>query len=455
MGCLIVNPVDSKKRHTYEPTRPAVTNPLSKLTTRSRWLNAAALREWLDMSTGETELLEQGDTMKSVHLGTREVHEAKLIADLEEVKRAIEEWGVKNELWHDTSFQTPFTFHNEAPRSRDTLLLISEGPLGRIFGSDGAFAEEYQKPFTDLLDKLGFWFENENHYTMSLYPTDDKVREDYLSLYRWQWLKHLAEKKVFDLHGEIFEYFAKFPGDLQRLHWREFEELLDAIFKNQGYRTELGPGRNDGGVDLRIYQHQAIPEVVTLVQAKKYKDPIGLEPVTSIFGIAAMERARKAMLATTSYFEPKARAWALSTEQNIDLPQVELADAPRISGWCAEIGKYLNQYFSNGLSTPPALKGQTGPLADKIVVAHGGYNCTQNFFAMVEADFPHEAILRPLGDEMVSGDGTVGTEVPSETAGILWTQQSRLLASKEKLGLWVERKYFRLWDGTPQYFNSD
>ena len=98
---------------------------------------------------------------------------------------------------------------------------------------------------------------------MSLYPTDDKVREDYLSLYRWQWLKHLAEKKVYELHCEIFEYFGEYPGDLHRLHWREFEELLDSIFRNQGYYTELGPGRNDGGVDIRLYQHKGIPEVVT------------------------------------------------------------------------------------------------------------------------------------------------------------------------------------------------
>jgi hypothetical protein len=392
---------------------------------------------------------------QSVHLGTREVHEAELISSLEQIKSEIEAWAVKNELWHDTSFATPFSFHNEAPRSHETLLLISEGPLGRIFGSDGAFADEYEKPFTELLGKLGLWFENENHYTMSLYPTDDKVREDYLSLYRWQWLKHLAEKKVYELHCEIFEYFGKYPGDLHRLHWREFEELLDSIFRNQGYYTELGPGRNDGGVDIRLYQHKGIPEVVTLVQAKRYKDPIDLQPITSIFGLAAMERAKNAMLATTAYFEPKARQWALSTEQNIDLPRVELADAFRIGGWCTEIGKNLNDYFTKGLSVPPALKDKTGPLAGKVVVAQGGYNCTKNFFAMVEADFPHETILRPLGSEKVSGDGTAGSEVASETARILWTQEARLLALKEKLGLWAERKYFKPWDGTPQYFNSD
>jgi hypothetical protein len=226
--------------------------------------------------------------------------------------------------------------------------------------------------------------------------------------------------------------------------------------RNQGYYTELGPGGDDGGVDIRLYQHKAIPEVVTLVQAKKYKKPIGLGPVTSIFGIAALERAHKAILATTSYFEPKAREWALSTEQEIHLPHVELADASKIGGWCAEIGKNLNAYFSNGLSAPPILAEQTGTLVGRIVVARGGYNCTQNFFAMVEADFPHEAILRPLGSEMVSGDATAGTEMPSDNGRVLWAGEAApLLALREKLGLWAVRKTFVLWDETPQYSNSD
>lgn len=45
---------------------------------------------------------------KSVHLGAREIQEAALLSDLNRVKSAIERWGVQNELWHNTSFATPF-----------------------------------------------------------------------------------------------------------------------------------------------------------------------------------------------------------------------------------------------------------------------------------------------------------------------------------------------------------
>jgi restriction system protein len=314
---------------------------------------------------------------KKVQVGDRSIDEAALLAELANIQQKIEAWATQNELWHDSSFATPYLYHDEAPRSHDTLLLVTEGPIARIFAIDGAYSE-YETSFTSMLEKLGYWFEMENHYTFSLYPTDDRLREDFLSLRRWQWLQHLAEKKTFELHSEVFEHFAKHPDDLKRIEWRQFEELLDAIFKNQGFYTELGTGGNDGGVDLRLYQNRAIPEIVTLVQAKKYKNPIKLEAVAALLGIAAEQRAANAIFATTSHFQPKARKFSLSVEQRVDLPNVELADSSKIGGWCAEIGQTLDSYFSKGLAPPPTITEQTGPLAGSIVVSQGGYNCTTN-----------------------------------------------------------------------------
>src|SRR5947209_20412899 len=37
---------------------------------------------------------------------------------------------------------------------------------------------------------------------------------------------------------------------LDGLTWREFEELVAYLLEKDGYRVELGPGRNDGGVDI-------------------------------------------------------------------------------------------------------------------------------------------------------------------------------------------------------------
>jgi restriction system protein len=323
-----------------------------------------------------------------------------------------------------------------------------------VLSGDGS--QECQSAFESMLEKLGYWYEPANHYSFIFRPMNDRLDEDFLRLHRWQWLQHLAEKKMVELHGEVFEYFGRHPEDLNRVGWRQFEELLDAIFRNQGFYTELGTGGNDGGVDLRLYRNRAIPEVVTLVQAKRYKKPIKLEAVAAFLGVAAEQRAASAIFATTSRFQPKARKFSLSVEQRVDLPGVELADASKIGEWCAEIGQNLNSYFSTGLAAPPIIREQTGPNAGSIVVAHGGWDCLMNYFAIVEADFPHEAILRPVGSESVSGDEQMGTEVPSQSARVVWTQEARLLGfKKDRGGIWADRKLFEPWDGTPQPFHGD
>ncbi len=79
-----------------------------------------------------------------------------------------------------------------------------------------------------------------------------------------------------------------------------------------------------------------------------------------------------------------------------------------------------------------------------------------NHFAIVEAGFPYEAILRPIGYEIVSGDEQAGSEVPSESARVTWTKEARLPGFKKDRGsVWADRKYFVKWDGKPQAFHGD
>ena len=391
---------------------------------------------------------------KAVRLGEQEICEAALTAEIARVQREIETWGRENELWHEESFGTPFLHHNDAPEEYETLLLFSEGCINRIFAIDGAY-NAFEPSFMALLDRLGYDFEMTESCTFALYPREGRLRRDFLRLHRWQWLQHLAQQKLLELHGEVFEHFGKYPQDLQQLEWRQFEELLDAIFKNQGFYTELGPGRNDGGVDLRLYQSHSIPELVTLVQAKQYQAPIQQEAVAALWAHAVLEGAPRALFATTSRFQPAVTKFAASTEQRVGLPALELVDGKKIAGWCAEIGKTLDAYFANGQAAPPIITDATGPLAGQIVVAHYGYNCTNNSFARIEADFQHEVILRSIGKKMVSGDGQMGFEVPAEGEALSFRQPVRMLGRKNHGGFWADRMLYQLWDGRPQHFNSD
>jgi hypothetical protein len=188
---------------------------------------------------------------------------------------------------------------------------------------------------------------------------------------------------------------------------------------------------------------------------------VSFEFVAALFGVAVEQRASRGILATTSYFEPKGRRFAWSTRQKIGLPSIELADSVRVGGWCAEIAGFLDEFFRSGRSPlPPTIASSEKALTGKVVVATGGYNTTNNYFAIVEADFPHEVILRRIGNEIVSGDIQVGTEVPLDRGAISSLLRSpRFVAFKGKSKFsaeeyfWGDRQLFGIWDGTPQDFN--
>ena len=133
---------------------------------------------------------------------------------------------------------------------------------------------------------------------------------------------------------ELIEYFARHPERLHQLEWRKFEELLEAIFRNQGYRTELGPGRGDRGVDLRLIQKDSIGDLVTLVQAKRYSpaNPIGLEAVAALYAVVEDERANRGLFVTTSRYLPSAQQFAQRQNRRL-----VLADGDEVAKWCRAV----------------------------------------------------------------------------------------------------------------------
>ncbi|MBN1695895.1 MAG: restriction endonuclease [Spirochaetales bacterium] len=158
--------------------------------------------------------------------------------------------------------------------------------------------------------------------------------------------KRLYEQEDFDekcgllvndfeqISREMIEYFSNHPDELYRLEWRKFEELLAAIFRNQGYVTELGPGWGDGGIDLRLIQKDSIGRMITLVQAKKYKPeiPIRLEAVAALYGIVEHEKANRGLFVTTSKYLPGAREFAAKQSYKLSL-----ATSAEVAEWCKNI----------------------------------------------------------------------------------------------------------------------
>jgi Restriction endonuclease len=395
---------------------------------------------------------------KEVQLGTLSVNEQRRLDELAEIRKLIVGWAKRRRLWRDAAIHLPFEYNDEIPRRGNAFLLTFEGPLYDVFNNKHKRSAEYYKQFNTLLEERGFRFDIESHVSVSIFPKDEKFRDELLTLYRWQWIQRLASERLYDLHRETYEYFAHNPDHLKRLEWRQYEELLDSIFRNQGFRTELGPGTNDGGVDIRLYQSQSIPALVTLVQAKRYtKKPIGLDAVAALFGNAVQQGASRGILATTSRFQPKAKWFAAAVQGEIGFPSIELVDSARIGGWCADIANELSSFFKSGKVPVPAViePGVASELTGKIVMASGGYNITRNYFAKIVADFKYEVILQPIGHRIVKGDIQVGEEVPHDDGkpGPRFVAFKRRYERPDGLFFWGGRNLYSLWDGKPQHFN--
>lgn len=398
-----------------------------------------------------------------IHLGDLELNDDAVIAKLEDLKRSIKTWASRRRLWHDAWFHTPYIHRSECPRRGDILYLSFEGPLYNVFSgfADDKY-ERYHEQFRQILDTHGFEFDLQDHITATIFPSDERAWDDYLAVYRWQWLKEQSKQRLIDLHAEVYEFVSRQPGSLRALSWREYEEFLDAVFRNQGFHTELGPGSDDGGVDIRLYRNGVTPELVTLVQAKRYRTrPIGLEPVAALLGVASEQRALDAIFVTTSRFEPKAQRFAKTTQQRVDLPSIELVDSQRVAEWCRDISESLRKFYRGGdlEFLPSALTAKHTKLTGKIVVAHTYFRGNFNYFCVIDADYKHQSILRYISNTVVSDDGygQRGTEI----ADVGCEHNGRRFVATKKVdengnvSFWGDRHLFFIWDGTPQHFDHN
>jgi len=136
------------------------------------------------------------------------------------------------------------------------------------------------------------------------------------------------------VNEELLAFLARHPEYLQDLHWRHFEEVLEAIFRNQGFDVWLGPGGGDHGVDLRLINKDSIGSFLTIVQAKRYRRDrrITLEAVAALEGLLDSNRAHRGLFVTTSDFLPGARAFAEAQSYRL-----HLAAADDVARWLRQL----------------------------------------------------------------------------------------------------------------------
>jgi restriction system protein len=88
--------------------------------------------------------------------------------------------------------------------------------------------------------------------------------------------------------------------NLMELTPGEFENLITNLFEKMGLETRLTQPSRDGGVDCVAYDPRPIFGGKVVIQAKRYKNTVGVSAVRDLFGTMQNEGASKGILVTTS-----------------------------------------------------------------------------------------------------------------------------------------------------------
>jgi restriction system protein len=88
--------------------------------------------------------------------------------------------------------------------------------------------------------------------------------------------------------------------NLMDLSPTEFEELITNLFAKMGLETRLTQASRDGGVDCVAYDQRPILGGKVIIQAKRYKNTVGVSAVRDLYGTMHNEGASKGILVTTS-----------------------------------------------------------------------------------------------------------------------------------------------------------
>ena len=127
----------------------------------------------------------------------------------------------------------------------------------------------------------------------------------------------------FDMVDKRFVDQANILGDLEsrpnlmELKPFEFETLVANLFQQMGIESKLTRSSRDGGVDVVGFDKRPVLGGKVVIQAKRYRNTVGVSAVRDLYGTMMNEGANKGILVTTSGYGPD--AFDFSKDKPIEL----------------------------------------------------------------------------------------------------------------------------------------
>lgn len=109
--------------------------------------------------------------------------------------------------------------------------------------------------------------------------------------------------------GDVLSGIDSRPN-LMDLTYGEFENLTSNLFGKMGLESKLTRASRDGGVDAVAFDTRPILGGKVVIQAKRYKNTVGVSAVRDLYGTMMNEGASKGIIVTTSGYGPDAYEFA-------------------------------------------------------------------------------------------------------------------------------------------------
>lgn len=242
---------------------------------------------------------------------------------------------------------------------------------------------------------------------------------------------------------------------------------MSELLRNKGknFQTILGPGRDDGGIDIILIDKNGVVPSVSLVQVKRQKAPIQLDAVSALLGTLEDMDHHKGLFITSSRFLPGAAEFARRQTRRV----IELADRNEIANWsfdaAAEIENCIKKYTSRDYishvfhSTPQDLTG-------RILVTTIAYPFKDTFqpeFVIILRDTKHLSLVMLLPTHVTSGQYfSTGAEIPLKAFDLYDRGPVSKIVFRVRKEFDTGKVFFRgrqriysLWDDQPESFLRD
>lgn len=231
-------------------------------------------------------------------------------------------------------------YYNTDFRGKDlgiTLLNLVYSTLQRpyfIFDDDDEFfIENTQENYSEE----NFLFNNPIYKWFDYSDWRNNHQETILNLVQNILLANEKERRynLNEIDLQVYKEILSNEELAKSINWRNFELLLAKILEKFEFEVEVLKGSKDGGIDvIALKKSTTFGLERYLIQAKKWSNKVGVDPVRSLLWAHNEYKVTKSCLITTSKFTKG--AWELAEKYKW---QIELKDYEKLSEWIDEASK--------------------------------------------------------------------------------------------------------------------